>query len=69
MARIKIVNLPKGLKISKKEMNRIAGGAVPEEMALRLYMAVDRRSKTYSTLSSIMKNISSTQESIIQNLK
>jgi putative addiction module CopG family antidote len=37
--------------------------------SLRLQMAMDRRSKFISTLSNIMKKVSTTQEAIVQNLK
>ena len=40
-----------------------------EMTSLRLQMSMDRRSKFISTLSNIMKKISDTQNSIIQNLK
>ncbi len=40
-----------------------------EMTSLRLQMAMDRRSKFISTLSNIMKKISTTQEAVIQNLK
>ena len=40
-----------------------------EMTSLRLQMTMDRRSKYLSTLSNIMKKISTTQESIVQNLK
>jgi septal ring factor EnvC (AmiA/AmiB activator) len=40
-----------------------------EETSLRLRMNMDRRSKFISTLSNIMKKISTTQDTIVQNLK
>lgn len=40
-----------------------------EMTSLRLQMIMDRRSKFISTLSNIMKKISTTQETIVQNLK
>jgi hypothetical protein len=40
-----------------------------EMTSLRLQMMMDRRSKFISTLSNIMKKISTTQETISQNLK
>jgi len=40
-----------------------------EMTSLRLQMAMDRRSKFIETLSNIMKKISSTQETLVQNLK
>lgn len=42
---------------------------ISEEMSLRLQMAMDRRSKFISTLSQMMKTISSTQDILVQNLK
>jgi hypothetical protein len=43
--------------------------AMSEMTALRLQMAMDRRSKFVEALSNIMKKIDSTQETIVQNLK
>jgi hypothetical protein len=40
-----------------------------EMTSLRLQMAVDRRSKLMITLSNVMKKMSDTQESIVENLK
>jgi hypothetical protein len=40
-----------------------------EMTSLRLQMMMDRRSKFMSTLSNIMKKISTTQDTIVQNLK
>jgi hypothetical protein len=40
-----------------------------EEMSLRLQMAMDRRSKFISTLSQIIKKISTTQDILVQNIK
>ena len=40
-----------------------------EEMSLRLQMAMDKRSKFISTLSQIMKKISTTQDILVQNIK
>lgn len=40
-----------------------------EMSSLRLQMAMDRRSKFISTLSNIMKQISSTEDTLVQNLK
>jgi len=40
-----------------------------EMTSLRLQMTMDRRSKFIQTLSSIMKKISSTADSLVQNLK
>jgi hypothetical protein len=40
-----------------------------EMTSLRLQMAMDRRSKFIESLSNIMKNISQTQDTLVQNLK
>lgn len=50
-----------------KELDGIAG--MNEEDALRLQKMMDRRSKMMSTLSNMMKKISSTQDGLVQNLK
>jgi len=44
-------------------------GSLGEELSLRLQIIMDRRTKIIQKLSDIMKKISSTQETIIQNLK
>ena len=38
-------------------------------VSMRLQMAMDRRSKSVETLSNVLKTISDTQDSIIQNMK
>jgi putative addiction module CopG family antidote len=40
-----------------------------EMTSMRLQMMMDRRSKFFSTLSNIMKKISTTQDTLVQNLK
>lgn len=52
------------LKSKLDDMNEMS-----EMTSLRLQMMMDRRSKSISTLSNIMKKISGTQDSIIQNMK
>lgn len=42
---------------------------ISEMASLRLQMMMDRRSKFISTLSNIMKKISTTQDTLVQNLK
>jgi putative addiction module CopG family antidote len=44
-------------------------GEMSELTSLLLQMAMDRRSKVISTLSNILKKISTTQETLVQNLK
>lgn len=61
-AEIKVVQ--DNLKSKLDDMNEKS-----EITSLRLQMMMDRRSKSISTLSNIMKKISETQDSIIQNLK
>ncbi len=48
-------------------MNKIS--EISEELSLRLQMVMDRRSKFISTLSQIMKKISTTQDILVQNIK
>lgn len=52
------------LKTKLDSMNEMS-----EMTSLRLQMMMDRRSKFISTLSNIMKKISQTQDTIVQNLK
>jgi len=40
-----------------------------EMSSLRMQMMMDRRSKFISTLNNIMKKISTTQDTLVQNLK
>jgi putative addiction module CopG family antidote len=40
-----------------------------EMMLLRLQMQMDRRSKFIATLSNVMKKLSDTQETLVQNIK
>jgi len=73
MARIKIKDLSKTKKISREDMKVILGGSEPleitDEMGFKLQIAMERRSKIISTMSEILKKISQTEESIIENLK
>lgn len=64
----KTVNDLKPLQDALK--NGLGGMNEMSEMtSLRLQMMMDRRSKFISTLSNIMKKISTTQDTIVQNLK
>jgi len=45
----------------------IGGGS--EEISLKLQMTMDRRSKAFHTMSNIMQKVSSTQDTIVQNIK
>lgn len=47
----------------------VAMSEISETSALRLQMMMDRRAKFLETLSNLMKKMSSTSDSIIQNLK
>ena len=53
-----------GLKGKIDSMNEMS-----EMTSLRLQMMMDRRSKFVETLSNIMKKISTTSDSIVQNMK
>ena len=53
--------------ISNNDLESI--GELSEMTSLRLQMTMDRRSKFISTLSNIMKKISTTQDTLVQNLK
>lgn len=52
------------LRFRRDSMNELS-----EMTSLCLQMAMDRRSKFMSTLSNVMKKISETQDTIVQNLK
>ena len=55
---------PEELKENQDGLNEIS-----EDTSLRLQMTMDRRSKFISTLSQIMKKISTTQDILVQNIK
>ena len=55
-------------ELSEAELDQVAGGATDTEM-INLQMAMDRRSQFVQTMSNIMKKMSSTQDSIVQNIK
>jgi hypothetical protein len=57
-------SLESQLKQQLDSMNELS-----EMTSLRLQMMMDRRSKFISTLSNIMKKISATQDTLVQNLK
>jgi hypothetical protein len=42
---------------------------ISEEISIRLQLAMDRRSKIIQTLSNLMKKLSTTQETLVQNIK
>lgn len=63
-------------ELDDEALDAIAGGGgrggmneMSEMTSLRLQMTMDRRSKFISTLSNIMKKISSTQDTIVSNIK
>jgi hypothetical protein len=63
-------------KLDDEALDAVAGGGgldgmneMSEMTSLRLQMTMDRRSKFISTLSNIMKKISSTQDTLVQNIK
>ena len=60
----RILSDPDELKGKLDGMNEMS-----EMTSLRLQMTMDRRSKFISTLSNIMKKISTTQDTLVQNLK
>ena len=60
----RILSNPDELKGKLDGMNEMS-----EMTSLRLQMTMDRRSKFISTLSNIMKKISTTQDTLVQNLK
>ena len=60
----RILSNPEELKEKLDGMNEMS-----EMTSLRLQMMMDRRSKFISTLNNIMKKISTTQDTLVQNLK
>ena len=76
--KIQVVQLRDSIDVTKKEMDILiesmkndldSMSEMGETESLRLQMAMDRLSKMMSTLSNILKKVSDTQQSIIQNLK
>jgi hypothetical protein len=61
---VRILQVPDKLKGELDGMNEMS-----EMTSLRLQMTMDRRSKFISTLSNIMKKISTTQDTLVQNIK
>ena len=64
----------KQFQLEINELDSILGkldsmNEMSEEMGLRLQMAMDRRSKFISTLSQMMKKLSTTQDILVQNIK
>ncbi len=58
-------------QLSEAELKAVAGGTdtlTPEEL-LRFEVVIQREQRTYTMLSNIMKTQSSTQSTIIQNIK
>jgi hypothetical protein len=65
-----LAELSRILATNKDLEDRLASMDEMSEMtSLRLQMMLDRRSRFFSTLSNLMKKISSTQDQIVQNLK
>jgi hypothetical protein len=61
--------LAKRLRCEYDELFVSTQDELGEVQSLRLQMALDRRSKFLSTLSNLLKKLSDTESSIIQNLK
>lgn len=64
MSLLQLVAIQEALQSQLDSMNEMS-----EMTSLRLQMAMDRRSKFVEALSNMMKSISDTQDSIVQNLK
>jgi hypothetical protein len=61
-------------ELGEDDLERVAGGSgdissLNDEMGLKLQMVTERGAQTIQTLSNILKKISSTQDSIIDNIK
>lgn len=64
VSQLEIENMKTGLADSRDSLSEMG-----EMQQLKMQMLMDRRSKLMSTLSNLMKKISQTQDSIIDNLK
>lgn len=59
-------------ELSEAELDSVAGGAtegISDMMSMELQQTMDRRAKFVQTMSNLMKKISSTQDTIVQNMK
>ena len=56
-------------ELSESEMDQVAGGAMGPEMELSLQTVMERRAKYVQMMSNVMKKISTTEDSIVQNMK
>ena len=59
-------------ELSEAELDSVAGGATEEisdKMSLDLQLTMDRRAKILQTMSNIMKQMSTTADTIVQNIK
>ena len=62
----RIITVPDELK-GKLDIESMGG--LSEEISMRLQMMLDKRSKVIRPISNIMKEISSTQDTLVQNIK
>ena len=70
MARIKIKDLPKDQKISRKEMKKVMGGAEMTEMQqLLLQINMSKQQQALQLMSNISKMFHDTSKVIINNLR
>lgn len=67
VADVMLAKVERVVTITTKRLEGLAGAG--ELQSLRLQMAMDRMSKLMSTLSNILKKMSSTTETIAQNIK
>jgi putative addiction module CopG family antidote len=68
--RVEIVDVSQLVAVQEDLKGKLDGmNEMSELTALRLQMLLDRRSKMISTLSNVMKKISSTQDAVVQNIK
>ena len=77
MARIKIEDLPKDMKISKKDMRKITGGALigdfqyldAELSNISLQDAMNKQAESMQLMSNIQKSQHDTLKAIINNMR
>jgi hypothetical protein len=56
-------------ELSEAELDQVAGGATDTEMSLELLLPTVQKDQLEKVISNVMRALSSTQDSIVQNIK
>jgi hypothetical protein len=60
---------PEEDELTEEQLKDVAGGAMDAEMGFSLQQVMERRTQYVQMMSNIMKKMSTTQDSIVQNMK